>query len=173
MKRYAEDVAPLARRRGPDPRRPQLRRGRRPLHRQRSAHGLHGGRPDHPPGRAHGAAGDARHHPADRRDRCGSPRATSRCSRSGPVPVKGLAGPDRGLRAHRSGRGADAPPGGGRRGASRASSAATPRSSSSAGPSSSARAGHGQLVAIVGRARRGQVAALLRVHPLASQSRTG
>ena len=52
--------APLARRDGPDPRRAQLRRGGRALHRQRPAHGLHGRRPDHPPRGAHGAAGRRR-----------------------------------------------------------------------------------------------------------------
>ena len=40
LKRYA-DGAPLARRGGADPGRPQLRGGRRALDRQRSAHGLH------------------------------------------------------------------------------------------------------------------------------------
>ena len=54
--------APRAGRAGPDPRRAQLRRGRRALDRQRSAHGLHRGGPDHAPGRAHGAAGAARDH---------------------------------------------------------------------------------------------------------------
>ena len=39
-----------------DPGGPQLRRGGRPRHRQRSPHGLHGGRPDDAPGRADGAA---------------------------------------------------------------------------------------------------------------------
>ena len=53
--------------RDPDPRRPELGRGGRARHRQRSADGLHGGRADHAPGRAHGAARQARHDPADRR----------------------------------------------------------------------------------------------------------
>ena len=48
--------APLARGRGQDPRRAELRGGRRARHRQRSAHGLHGRRPDDAPGRADGAA---------------------------------------------------------------------------------------------------------------------
>src|SRR5947207_2394564 len=38
---------------GPHPRGSQLRRGGRALHRQRSAHGLHGHRPDDSPGRPH------------------------------------------------------------------------------------------------------------------------
>ena len=79
VKRYADEVRRAHGRRGPDPRRAQLRRGRRALDRQRSAHGLHGGRPDDAPGRAHGAA---RRRPAPslitRRDAARSPRATSR-----------------------------------------------------------------------------------------------
>ena len=59
-KRYAEDVRRAHGVDRPDPRRPQLRRGRGARHRQRSAHGLHGRRPDDAPGRAHGAARDAR-----------------------------------------------------------------------------------------------------------------
>ena len=47
--------ATLARGGGQDPRRAELRGGRRARHRQRSAHGLHGRRPDDAPGRADGA----------------------------------------------------------------------------------------------------------------------
>ena len=43
-----------------DPGGPELGRGGRAIHRQRSAYGLHGGRPDDAPRRAHGADGDAR-----------------------------------------------------------------------------------------------------------------
>ena len=57
VQRYAEEVRRAHGVAGPDPRRPQLRRGGRARHRQRSAHGLHGRRPDDAPRRAHGAAG--------------------------------------------------------------------------------------------------------------------
>ena len=60
VKQYAEEVRRVAGRRRPDPRRAQLRRGGRALHRQRPAHGLHRRRPDDAPGRAHGAAGRRR-----------------------------------------------------------------------------------------------------------------
>ena len=65
VKRYAEEVRRVARRARPDPRRPQLRRGRRPRDRQRPAHGLHRGGPDDPSGRAHGAARRCRARRAD------------------------------------------------------------------------------------------------------------
>ena len=60
VQRYSDETSPRAGRGGADPRRRQLRRGRRALDRQRSPHGLHGRRPDHTPGRPHGAARGAR-----------------------------------------------------------------------------------------------------------------
>ena len=60
VKRYAEEVRRAHGVHVADPRRAQLRRGRRARHRQRPAHGLHGGRPDDAPGRADGAARRAR-----------------------------------------------------------------------------------------------------------------
>ena len=54
--RYARGAAARAGTGRADPGRAQLGRGRRPLDRQRSPHGLHGGGPDDAPGRAHGAA---------------------------------------------------------------------------------------------------------------------
>src|SRR5262250_1786905 len=56
---------PPFRRADPDPRGPELRRGRGPRDRLRSAYGLHGGRADHAPGRTHGADGPARRDPVD------------------------------------------------------------------------------------------------------------
>ena len=82
---------------------PQLRRGGRPRHRQRSAHGLHGRRarrPTWPPAWSSwprpGTILLAAAHPAPRRG------LRRRSSRSGPVAGQGLAGPRGGLRAHRS-----------------------------------------------------------------------
>ena len=82
----------------PDPHRPQLRRGRRPLDRQRSGHGLHRRRPDDPPrgpdgadGRPGHRAGDAPHAPP--RGRRGD-RALAR-----PAPREGPRHPTRGPRA--------------------------------------------------------------------------
>ena len=92
LKRRADGRAPRARGGGTDPGRPQLRGGRRPLGRQRSAHGLHRRRPNHPPRGPYGAVGAT-----------GNVRLTaetvrlaegwSRCDRSGPIPVKGLSTP--------------------------------------------------------------------------------
>ncbi len=72
---------------------PELGRGGRPRHRQRPAHGLHGGRPDDAPGRPHGADGHARLDPARARD-----PAAGRGLRPGQAagarsPVQGPAGP--------------------------------------------------------------------------------
>ena len=109
----------------------QLRRRRRPLDRQRPAHGLHGGRADDAPRRADGAARAPRHDPDHRATRCGLPRTSSQVKPLGPIPVKGLAAARGGLRADRGRRRADAAAGRRRRAASRASSGGTPRWSSS------------------------------------------
>ena len=63
------------------------------VHRQRLAHGLHRGGPDHASGRPHGAARQAGHRLCSPATRSDWPKATSRSSRSGSVPVKGLAEP--------------------------------------------------------------------------------
>ena len=55
VKRYAEEVFKSARSADPHPRRAQLRRSGRAVHRQRPAHGLHGGGPDDPPRGTDGA----------------------------------------------------------------------------------------------------------------------
>ena len=73
-----------------------------------------------------------------------------RSSRSGPVPVKGLARAGRGLRADRGGHGAARASRPRPRAGSPASSGATPSWSSSARRSSRRGAGHGQVVALVG-----------------------
>ena len=89
---------PPARRRRADPRRAQLRRGRRPLDRQRSPDGLQRGRPDHAPGRAHGAARPSRHHPHHRRH-LPARRALHRGRLAGPDADQGPQGPGGGLGA--------------------------------------------------------------------------
>ena len=155
-----------SRHRGPGPRRPQLRRGGRAGDRERSPHGLLGGGPDHPPRRAHGAARDAGLDAADRRDAPAGRGVRRRSSRSvpsrsrdmaSPVEVFELAGPSatrtrlqaaaaRGLtRFVGRDAGARPPPPGPRQGA-RSSGAGRRRG---------------------GRARRGQIAPALGVHPLA------
>ena len=106
--------------------------------------------------------------PADRARRCGWPRATSRSSRSGPVPGQGAGRAGRGLRAGR----APAPRARGSRRRRRAGSRRFVGPRRRAGAAAPARwsgpaRGHGQVVALVGRARGGQVAARLGVHPLA------
>ena len=86
---------PRARARGPDPRRAELRRGRRPRHRQRPPHGLH-------------APSGQTTHLAARMEQLATPgtilltRGTLRLAEGyvavtplGPVPVKGLARPSR------------------------------------------------------------------------------
>ena len=99
VKQYADEVHRTRGRARPDPRGPQLRRGRRPLDRERSAHGLHGRRPDDPPGRADGADGDARLDPPHRRDAASWPRATSQVKPLGPSTGQGARPPGRGVRA--------------------------------------------------------------------------
>ena len=172
VKRYAEGVRRARRRGGPDPRRAQLRRGRRARDRQRSAHGLHRGGPDHPPGRAHGAARHAR-------DRSLLTADTLRLA-EGYVEVeiaraRHRQGPRRArgdLRADGSGTGADAPAGGGparphalRRPRRRGRAPAPGPRSGWCGPRPGGR--HRR------RGRGGQVAAGLRVHPLASGAGAG
>ena len=76
----------------PDPRRAELRRGRRALHRQRSAHGLHGRRPDDAPGRADGAARRSRPIVITP-DTLALAEGYVEVKSLGPVPVKGLADP--------------------------------------------------------------------------------
>jgi hypothetical protein len=77
----------------------QLGRGRRPLHRQRPAHGLHRRGADDPPGRTHGADRHARIHPDD--SRFAPARRGVRAGRTDrPRPGQGAPGPRRGLRAH-------------------------------------------------------------------------
>ena len=78
VKTYAEEVRRSHGGGGQDPRRAELRRGRRARHRQRPAHGLHGGRPDDAPGRADGAARRSRRDRDHARDAARWPRATSR-----------------------------------------------------------------------------------------------
>ena len=127
LRRPAASWSPCALRRGrvPEPRRPhpgarraELRRGHRPLDRQRPAHGLLGGRPDHAPGRAHGADGRARHDPGHAGD--AAPGRGLRAGRAArPGGGAGARGADGGLRADRGEPGPLAPPGRGARGLSR------------------------------------------------------
>ena len=172
VQRYAEERRRAAWRADPDPRGPELRRGGGALHRQRPAHGLHGGRPDHAPGRAHGAARDARHDPAD---------AATRCARRG-LRAGEAARARAGQGPRRAGRGLRAD-------AARAAARTRLQAAAARGLTrfvgrdaemeqlrralEQAGAGHGQIVAVVGRAGRRQVAARLGVHPLASHARTG
>ena len=129
---------------------PQLRRGGGARHRQRPAHGLHGGRPDHAPGGAHGAARQPGHDPADRRDpAAGRGLRRGQAARAGAGQGAGRAGG--GLRAGR----APAP-------CARGSQAAAARGltrfvgrdgrAGAAPPGARAgrRPGHGQVVAVVG-----------------------
>ena len=60
VRQYAEGLRRAEGPHRPDPGRPELRRSRRPLDRQRPPDGLLRGRPDHPPRRPHGAARHAR-----------------------------------------------------------------------------------------------------------------
>ena len=165
VRRYAEELRRGARRRGPDPRRAQLRRGRRAGDRERSAHGLH--------------APWARRR-TSRRGWSSSPRPGSiritadtlglaegyvEVKPLGPVPVKGLGDAGRGLRAGRDRHARGRLQAAARRD-SRASSGATPRSSSCGEALEKAARGHGQVVAMVGRAGRGEVPALLGVRPI-------
>src|SRR5947208_7301429 len=85
---------------GPHPRGPQLRRGGRALHRQRSAHGLHGDRPDDTPGRPHGADGHAGHDPDSVGD-AGPDRGLRPHAAAGTAAGEGPRRAARGLRAHR------------------------------------------------------------------------
>ena len=151
VKRYAEEVRRAHGRARPDPRRAELRRGRRARHRQRSPHGLHGRRPDDAPGRADGADRRCPGTIADHgRDAARWPRATSRSSRSArcrsrgwqtPVEVYELtgAGPARSRLQAAAARGLTRFVGPGR-----ASWSSSARRSSARG------AGHGQVVAVVG-----------------------
>ena len=139
-----------ARRRGPDPRRPQLGRGRRPVDRQRSAHGLHGGGPDDPPGRADGAAGAARLDPADAPRRLQLAEGyVAGASRSGRCRSRGCASRSRSSSWSGSGRARTRLQAAAARGLtqvrrSRRRDGAAPPSARQAG------AGQGQVVAIVG-----------------------
>ena len=132
---------------------------------QRSAHGLHGGRPDDAPGRAHGADGDARRDPARPRDPAArrrlrqvearSARSRSRGWRT-PVEVYELAGAAP-LRSRLQAAAA--------RGLTRfvGRDAELEQLRQALEPSRARpRADRGRR----GRARRGQVAPRLRVHPL-------
>ena len=93
VRRYAEEMRRSARGAHRHPRRPQLRRGGGALHRLRPAYGLHGRGSDDPPGGAHGADSPFQAPFSLLAPRSPSLRATSWSSRSGPVPVKGLADP--------------------------------------------------------------------------------
>ena len=87
VKRYADERAPLARRRGPDPRRAELGRGGRP--RRSAAICTWTTRPSARPRTSRPGWSSSRAPGTVRltaRDACGSPRATSRCGRSGPSP---------------------------------------------------------------------------------------
>ena len=96
--RYAEELRREPGPRRADPRRAQFRRSRRPLDRQRPAHGLHGGRPDHSPGRTRGAArppgNDARH-----RQHASPGGGVRRGHGAWTRAVEGVGGPGRDLRA--------------------------------------------------------------------------
>ena len=118
VKRYADELSPLARRGRADPRRPQLRRGRRA---RRSAAictwtTRRSGQTTHLAARMEQLAtpGTDPAHAATAAARRGLRR---RCRPLGPVPVKGLAGARRGLRADRERARAHAAPGGRARGA--------------------------------------------------------
>ena len=150
VKRYA---AGGAQRRGhpdPDPRRPQLRRGGGPLHRQRPAHGLHGGGPDDASGGAHGADGHAGVDPHDRRhaEPGGGLRPGAR--RSAPVPVKGLGGPIEVYEIDRSGDRALPLAGRGRARPDGFVGRDAEMEQLYAAPTRRATDGHGQVVAVVG-----------------------
>ncbi len=91
VKRYAEGVRRAARRHDPHPRGPELRRGRRPRDRLRSAHGLHRRRPDDAPGRPHGAARRSRARSLITPETLALAEGYVEVKSLGPVPVKGLA----------------------------------------------------------------------------------
>jgi Double zinc ribbon len=156
--------SPRARRAGPRPGRRQLGRGRGPLRRLRSPHGLHRGGADDAPRRAHGADGHARVDPHHRRDPssgrglCGGGAARADRNQGPTRAGGGIRGARRWVGPHAapSLRGAGAVP------------LRRPRRRDGAAPDGAgagdrgARAGGGR-----GRgAGRGEVAALLRVHPL-------
>ena len=102
--------APLARGRGQDPRRAELRGGRRARHRQRSPHGLHGRRPDDAPGRADGAARRSRRDRDHARD-AGAGRGLRRGEVARPRAGEGARRGRGGLRGDGGGPGADPPAG--------------------------------------------------------------
>ena len=148
VKRYAEERAPRAGRRGPDPRRPQLRRGRGARDRQRPAHGLHRGGADHAPGRAHGAA---RRRPAAILLTAETLRLAEgyvQVTPLGPVPVKGSSEPVEVFELV----GAGAARTRLRRGRARAHPLRRPERGAGAAPRRPrpGQPGHGQVVAVVG-----------------------
>ena len=139
-----------ARRARADPGRHQLGRGRGPLDRQRSAHGLHRGRPDHAPGGAAWSRWPGRARSLVTRRPCGSSRATSACGRWARSRSRDSTSPWR-----CSSSSAPAPvrtrlPASRPRAASRDSSGATPSWSSSRRALDRAPPGLGQVVALVG-----------------------
>ena len=92
VKRYAEGVRRVEGMTDPDPSGSQLWRGRGPLYRLRSPHGLLGHWPDHTSGRAHGADGRPWLGPHDGRS-LRLAEGYIQVESLGPFPVKGLSGP--------------------------------------------------------------------------------
>ena len=150
VKQYAEEVRRDAGRADPDPRRAELRRGGRPLDRQRPAHGLHGRRPDDAPGRPDGAARRARARSCSRRTRSRLAEGYVQVKALGPVPVKGLSEPVEVYELLGARHGALAAPG--RRGARADRVRRARRRAGDAAPHAASRRapGHGQVVALVG-----------------------